>query len=146
MKSLSPPTMTKALMWGCVNAISSASSARLMSAPFLSPPGVRLRCTILMACCVSAAAVAAGALPVAVGGLRDDLAALLERLEHEARVEGGVQGVLDANFDVVEIDEYGKSESISRGSRSAGDSYAHSIIPRACDAGRAPVQHPLITS
>src|SRR6266850_1939255 len=52
MKSLSPPTMTKALMWLRVNAISSASSARLMSAPFLSPPGVRFRCTIWMACCV----------------------------------------------------------------------------------------------
>ena len=45
MKSLSPPTMTKALMWAWVNAISSASSARLMSAPFLSPPGVITRCT-----------------------------------------------------------------------------------------------------
>ena len=37
----------------CVNAISSASSARLMSAPFLSPPGVRLRWTSFVACCVS---------------------------------------------------------------------------------------------
>ena len=45
MKSLSPPTMTKALMWSWVKAISSASSARLMSAPFLSPPGVITRCT-----------------------------------------------------------------------------------------------------
>ena len=53
MKSLSPLTMTKVLMWLCVNAISSASRARLMSAPFLSPPGVRLRCTMWIACCVS---------------------------------------------------------------------------------------------
>ena len=51
-KSLSPPTITYALMCGCVNAISRASRARLMSAPFLSPPGVRLRCTSRMACCV----------------------------------------------------------------------------------------------
>ena len=53
MKSLSPPTMTKALMWSWVNAISRASRARLMSAPFLSPPGVMLRCTMRTACCVS---------------------------------------------------------------------------------------------
>ena len=51
MKSESPPTITNALMWLCVNAISSASSARLMSAPFLSPPGVRLRWIMWMACC-----------------------------------------------------------------------------------------------
>ena len=53
MKSLSPPTMTKALMWSWVKAISSASRAIVMSAPFLSPPGVMLRCTMRMACCVS---------------------------------------------------------------------------------------------
>ena len=52
MKSLSPPTITKTLMWSWVKAISSASSAMVMSAPFLSPPGVRLRCTIRMACWV----------------------------------------------------------------------------------------------
>ena len=52
MKSLSPPTITYALMWLCVNAISRASSARLMSAPFLSPPGVRFRWTSFVACCV----------------------------------------------------------------------------------------------
>ena len=59
------------------------------------------------------AAVAAGALPVAVGGLGDDLAALLERLEHEAGVERRAQGVLDANLDVVEVD---KTASFSLGS------------------------------
>ncbi len=53
MKSLSPPTITNALMWSCVKAISSASSAIVMSAPFLSPPGVKFRCTMRMACCVS---------------------------------------------------------------------------------------------
>src|SRR5579862_2089244 len=52
MKSLSPPTITKVLMWSRVKAISRASSARLMSAPFLSPRGVTLRCTMWMACCV----------------------------------------------------------------------------------------------
>jgi len=31
----------------------------------------------------------------------------LQRLEHEARVERGVQSVLDADFDVVEVDENG---------------------------------------
>ena len=49
MKSLSPLTMANALMWSCVKAISSASSARLMSAPFLSPRGEGTRCTICTA-------------------------------------------------------------------------------------------------
>jgi hypothetical protein len=56
-------------------------------------------------------AVLAGALPVAVGRLGDDLAALFERLEHETRIEGGVEGVLDADFDVVEIDEDCETQS-----------------------------------
>ena len=50
-------------------------------------------------------AVVAGAGPVAVGGLADDVAALLEGLEHDADVELRVEGVLDADLDVVEIDE-----------------------------------------
>ena len=54
MKSLSPLTMANVLMWSCVNAISSASSARLMSAPFLSPRGEGSRCTICTACSESA--------------------------------------------------------------------------------------------
>ena len=64
------------------------------------------------------AAVAAGALPVAVGRLRDDLAALLQRLEHQAGVERRAQGVLDADFDVVEVDEDGDAGDDRRESRS----------------------------
>src|SRR5262249_54881713 len=50
-------------------------------------------------------AVVANALPVAVGDLGDDLAALLDRLEHEADVELAADGGFDADLDVVEIDE-----------------------------------------
>src|SRR5436190_21387527 len=50
-------------------------------------------------------AVIAGPRPVAVRRLADDVAALAQRLEHNADVEGGVEGVLDADLDVVEIDE-----------------------------------------
>ena len=50
MKSLSPETMAKASMCGWVSAISSASSAKLMSAPFLSPRGPGWRCTICTPC------------------------------------------------------------------------------------------------
>src|SRR5579885_1484867 len=50
MKSLSPLTIANALMWSWVNASSSASSARLISAPFLSPRGEGSRCTICTAC------------------------------------------------------------------------------------------------
>ncbi len=53
------------------------------------------------------AAVVAGALPVAVGDLGDDLAALLDGLEDEADVELAADGALDADLDVVEVDEDG---------------------------------------
>ena len=58
-----------------------------------------------MACWVRCAAVFAGARPVGVGDLGDDLAALLERLENDADVEMFAEGGLDADFDVVEVDE-----------------------------------------
>ena len=51
------------------------------------------------------AAVFAGAGPVGVGDLGDDLAALLERFEDDADVEMFAEGGLDADLDVVEIDE-----------------------------------------
>ena len=53
------------------------------------------------------AAVIARALPVAVGELGDDFAAFLDRLEDGADIELEVKGGLDADFDVVEVDEYG---------------------------------------
>ena len=52
------------------------------------------------------AAVLAGAGPVGVGDLGDDLAALLERLEDDADVEVLAERRPDADFDVVEVDEY----------------------------------------
>ncbi len=53
------------------------------------------------------AAVLAGARPVGVGDLGDDLAALLERFEDGADVEMFAEGGLDADLDVVEVDENG---------------------------------------
>jgi hypothetical protein len=50
-------------------------------------------------------AVVAGALPVAVGDLGDDLAAFLDAVEDGADVEGLAEGGLHADLDVVEIDE-----------------------------------------
>ena len=52
------------------------------------------------------AAVVAGALPVAVRHLGDDFAAFLDGFEHGSHVERLVHGGLDADFDVVEIDEH----------------------------------------
>ncbi len=52
------------------------------------------------------AAVLAGAGPVGVGDLGDDLAALLERFEDDADVEVLAERGPDADFDVVEVDEY----------------------------------------
>ena len=53
------------------------------------------------------AAVLAGARPVGIGNLRDDLAALLDGLENGANVELLAEGGSDADFDVVEVDENG---------------------------------------
>ncbi len=52
------------------------------------------------------AAVVAGARPVGVRDLADDLAFFLDALEDDTDVERLVEGVLDADFDVVEVDEY----------------------------------------
>ena len=51
------------------------------------------------------AAVITGARPIAVGDLRDDVAALLERFEHNPNIELHTQCAFDADFDVVEVDE-----------------------------------------
>src|SRR3954451_8045561 len=50
-------------------------------------------------------AVVSRARPVAVGDLRNDISALLERLEDDADVELHVQRALDPDFDVVEVYE-----------------------------------------
>jgi hypothetical protein len=51
------------------------------------------------------AAVVTRARPVAVGDLGDDVAALPERFEDDADVELGIEGVLDPDFNVVEVYE-----------------------------------------
>ena len=61
------------------------------------------------------AAVFAGARPVGVGDLGDDLAALLDGVEDGADVEVFAEGGLDADFDVVEVDEDGDVEAILMG-------------------------------
>ena len=53
------------------------------------------------------AAVIAHPLPVAVGDLGDNLATLLDGLEHEADVELTADRVSDTDLDIVEIDEHG---------------------------------------
>ena len=57
-------------------------------------------------------AVVARPLPVAVGNLGHDLAALLDRLEDGADVEGAAECSFDADLDVVEIDENGEFQSL----------------------------------
>ncbi len=58
------------------------------------------------------AAVLAGPRPVGIRDLGDDLAAFLERLENGVDVEMFPEGGLDADLDVVEIDEDGKIQAI----------------------------------
>ena len=74
-----------------------------------------LRWTRRMACWVSEPAVVAGARPVGVGDLGDDLAALLDGVEDGADVELLAEGGLDADFDVVEVDEYCDVQTILSG-------------------------------
>ena len=82
-----------------------------MSAPFLSPPGREVALHQLGRVLGQRTAVVAGARPVAVGDLRNDVAALLERFEHDADVELRAESALDADLDVVEIDEYRNLQS-----------------------------------
>ena len=70
-----------------------------------------------MACCVSVPAVLAGARPVGVGDLGDDLAALLDGVEDDADVEVLVEGGLDADLDVVEVDEDGDVRDVLDGDK-----------------------------
>ena len=57
-------------------------------------------------------AVFAGAGPVRVGDLGDHLAAFLDAVENDPDVEMFVEGALDADFDVVKVDENGDVQTI----------------------------------
>ena len=57
-------------------------------------------------------AVFAGARPVRVGNLGDDLAAFLDAVEYDADVEMFVECAFDPDLDVVEVDENGDVETI----------------------------------
>src|SRR5438094_3771845 len=61
------------------------------------------------------AAVLAGARPVGVGDLGHHLSAFLDGVEDDADVELLAEGGLDADFDVVEVDEYRDVETILMG-------------------------------
>ena len=53
-----------------------------------------------------AAAVFTGSFPVAVGDLGDDFAPFLDGFENGSNIEVPVQGALDADLDVIEVDKY----------------------------------------
>src|SRR5262249_61083882 len=57
-------------------------------------------------------AVLAGARPVGIGDLADDFAALLDGVEDGADVEVLAERALDADLDVVEVDENGDVQTI----------------------------------
>ena len=78
-----------------------------MSAPFLSPPGREVALNHLDRVLGHAAAVLAGALPVSIGDLGDDFAALFDGFENRTNIEMPVEGTFDADLDVVKVDEYG---------------------------------------
>jgi hypothetical protein len=71
-----------------------------------------LRWTKRMACCCQRAAVLAGAGPVGVGDLGDHFAAFLDGVEDDADVELLAECGLDANLDVVEVDENGDVQAV----------------------------------
>ncbi len=82
--------------------------------PVLVAPGRQVALHQLGGVLGQRTAVVAGARPVAVGDLRYDLAALLQGFEHDADVELCSESALDADFDVVEIDEYRQLQSCVR--------------------------------
>src|ERR1022692_2283607 len=125
MKSLSPPTMQKALMNSRENANSRASMARLMSPPFLSPRGEGSRWIMWTAWAAIFSEwrlaldhvdgmgghffrMAAGHLPVTISELGDNLAPLFEGLQHQGYVKLPAEGTLHADFDIVEVYENSK--------------------------------------
>ncbi|OLB61757.1 MAG: hypothetical protein AUI11_08285 [Acidobacteria bacterium 13_2_20CM_2_66_4] len=63
-------------------------------------------------------AVLAGARPVGVGDLGDDLAAFLDGVENGADVELVAERRLDADLDVVEVDENRNVQTILVGQKS----------------------------
>ena len=64
------------------------------------------------------AGVLAGARPVGVGDLGDDLAAFLDGVENGADVELVAERRLDADLDVVEVDENRNVQTILVGQKS----------------------------
>ena len=65
-----------------------------------------------MACWVSERLYSPDARPVGVGDLGDDLAALLDGVENDADVELLAERGLDADLDVVEVDENGDVQTV----------------------------------
>ena len=116
MKSLSPPTMTKALMWLWVNAhLEGVERHGDVGAVLVAARG-EVALHHADGVLGEEAAVVADALPVAVGDLGDDLATFLDGFEDEADVEVAADGGLDADLDVVEVDEDGDAVAVSVGS------------------------------
>src|SRR5262249_37715269 len=60
-----------------------------------------------------AAAVVSSAFPVAVCDFCNDFGALLDRFKNRSDIKVPVQRALDADFDVVEVDEYRDFQTIS---------------------------------
>src|SRR5262249_10838960 len=84
-------------------------------------------------------AVLAGARPVGVGDLGHHLAAFLDGVQNGADVELLVERGLDADLDVVEVDEYGDVETILMGqSASLRTANSSKSSDRQRPAGRRP--------
>ena len=94
MKSLSPPTMTKALMWSCVKAISERVEGQVDVGAVLVAAGGEVALHHPDGVLRQQPAVVAGAFPVAVGDLGHDLAAFLDGLQDGGDVELSARVVL----------------------------------------------------
>jgi hypothetical protein len=60
-----------------------------------------------------ATTVFTGAFPIAVGDFGDDFASLFDGLEDRSNVQVPVQGALNANLDIIEVDEYSDLKTVS---------------------------------
>jgi hypothetical protein len=106
MKSLSPPTITNALMWEWVKGHLERVEGEVDVGAVLVAAGRHHALHHADGVLGHRAAVLPRAFPVAVRDLGDHFAAFLDRFEHRPNVELEVEGGLDADLDVVEIDKH----------------------------------------
>ncbi len=140
-KSLSPPTITYALMWRVRERHFEGVEGEVDVRPVLVAAGRQIALHQPDGVLREMAAVLARARPVGIGDFGDHLTALLQGVEDSADVEILSERRFDADFDVVEVDEDGDVETVLMGQLK---SFQLSIfyVPRGAPAPQGRDDHP----